>query len=310
MMQLKPSRLRRSPLMRLAPRPPKDPQSDVPLGAGGAGFLRPVRAVRRLITILLWTLLAIPTQALFLVLPGRMKVRFARIYWSWVSRALGIKVRVIGKRIRGRPVVYVSNHSSWLDIPILGGRLEACFVSKEEVGTWPVVRTIARLGRTVFVSRNRSSTIKERDDMIGRLASGDSLILFPEGTSSNGARVLPFRTPFFAIVDAADEPPVIQPVSIVYDRLGGLPCRHATRPVFAWYGDMDLASHFWQLAKWQGLRATILLHEPIDPKEFRSRKALAQECWNTVAEGAATLRQNRPVNDGARRVPAREKAVA
>ena len=146
--------------------------------------------------------------------------------------------------------------------------------------------------------------------MIDRLARGDSLILFPEGTSSDGSRVLPFRTPFFAVVDGAKEPPVIQPVSIVYDRLGGLPCRHATRPVFAWYGDMDLASHFWQLAKWQGLRATILLHEPIDPTEFHSRKALAQECWHTVAEGAATLRQNRPVREGARRGPAREKAAA
>ena len=69
----------------------------------------------------------------------------------------------------------------------------------------------------------------------------------------------------------------------------------ASRPVFAWYGDMDLASHFWRLAQHRGLRATVLLHAPVDPAAYPSRKALAAAVWQTVADGAATLRQNRPV---------------
>jgi lyso-ornithine lipid O-acyltransferase len=264
---------------------------------GRAGLLRTGRVIRRGVSILLWTLACMPIQAIFLLLPGRPKVAFARFSWSNVARLLGVKVRVIGTAVstaHGRPVVFVSNHSSWIDIAVLGGRLDACFVSKDEVGRWPFISTIAKLGRTVFVSRQRHSTRRERDVMRDRLTAGDNLLLFPEGTTSDGSRVLPFRSSFFAIAEGA-EPPLIQPVSIVYDRLGGLPTGRASRPVFAWYGDMDLASHFWRLGQYRGLRVSVLLHPPLDPSRFASRKALSHVVWQTVADGAALLRQNRPV---------------
>jgi 1-acyl-sn-glycerol-3-phosphate acyltransferase len=266
-------------------------------------ILRRVRAVRRGLLILVWTLLAMPVQALLLLLPGPAKVRFARFYWAWVCRLLGVRVRVIGPRLRkaareGRPIVYVCNHSSWVDVPVLGGRLNACFIAKEEVSRWPLIAWIARLGRTVFVRRQRASTGRERDEMRARLAAGDSLFLFPEGTTSDGSRVLPFRSSFFSVaelpVTADRRPPLVQPVSVVYDRLAYLPAGRATRPLFAWYGDMDIGSHFWRLAQHRGLRATVLLHPPLDPAVFGSRKALAQAAWTAVAAGAATLRQNRP----------------
>ena len=244
---------------------------------------------------MLWTLLCIPVQAVCLLLPGRPKVVFARLYWAMTAHLIGVKVRVIGSlasRARGRPVVFVSNHSSWLDIPVLGGQLDACFVTKGEVERWPLVGTVARLGRSVFVSRQRGATGRERDMMRGRLAAGDNLLLFPEGTTSDGSRVLPFRSSFFAIAEGG-APALMQPVSVVYDRLGGLPTGRASRPLFAWYGDMDLASHFWQLAQHRGLRVTVLLHAPIDPASFPDRKALSHAVWRVVADGAATLRQNR-----------------
>jgi lyso-ornithine lipid O-acyltransferase len=259
--------------------------------------LRRLRVVRRAVSVLVWTLLSMPIQAICLILPGRPKVAFARLYWSMVSRLLGVRVRVVGTLASvagGRPVVFVANHSSWLDIPVLGGRLDACFVSKDEVGRWPFIATIARLGRTVFVSRQRGATGRERDVMRARLDAGDNLLLFPEGTSSDGSRVLPFRSSFFAVADRPN-PPLIQPVSVVYDRLGGLPTGRASRPVFAWYGDMELAMHFWRLAQQSGLRATILLHAAVDPSRFANRKALSHAVWRTVADGAAKLRQNRPV---------------
>src|SRR6202041_3396793 len=99
-------------------------------------IVRRVRAVRRGILIVLWTLLSMLVQSAMVVLPGRGKVVFARLYWSTMCRLLGRRVRMIGPRLRrragGRPIVYVSNHSSWLDVLVLGGRLEACFVAKEE----------------------------------------------------------------------------------------------------------------------------------------------------------------------------------
>jgi 1-acyl-sn-glycerol-3-phosphate acyltransferase len=80
----------------------------------------------------------------------------------------------------------------------------------------------------------------------------------------------------------------------VYDRLAGLPVGRSSRAVFAWYGDMSLAPHFWQVAQWRGKRVTLLFHAPLDPADFPSRKALSQAAWQVVADGAATLRQNRP----------------
>ena len=277
------------------------------------GLVRRLRAVRCGVVALLFTLLAIPVQAVCLMLPGRAKVVFARLYWAGMCRVLGLRVRVLGVQATtaqakatvkatatatagaGRPVVFVSNHTSWLDVLVLGGSLEACFVAKAEVGTWPLVKTVARLGRTVLVSRRAREVWRERDAMRARLAGGDNLILFPEGTSSDGSRVLPFRSTFFSVVDdAGTTGPMIQPVSVVYDQLGGLPIGRASRAVFAWYGAMELGSHFWRLAQQKGLRATVLLHPPVDPAAFASRKALAQAVFATVADGAAALRQNRP----------------
>ena len=101
-----------------------------------AGLLRPLRVVRRAGLVLLWTLSCAPFQVLFLLLPGRLKVALPKFYWSRACGLLGLQVRVIGTTVSGpgkRPVVFVSNHSSWLDIPVLGGQLDACFVSKDEV---------------------------------------------------------------------------------------------------------------------------------------------------------------------------------
>ena len=262
--------------------------------------MRRLRAARRGALALGWTALAMIVQSVLILLPGTAKVWFSRFYWRVVCRLIGLNVRVIGSVAEGtdgRPVVFVSNHSSWLDIPVLGSRLDACFVAKEEVGSWPVIRTVARLGRTVYVRRNRSSLGRERDDMAQRLKA-DNLVLFPEGTTSDGSRVLPFRSAFLSIAEQKATPsgrtPLIQPVSVVYDQLAGLPTGRAARPLFAWYGDMEIGPHFWVLAQHKGLRCTMLLHPPLDPERFDGRKSLAAAAFTVVADGCATLRQNRP----------------
>jgi 1-acyl-sn-glycerol-3-phosphate acyltransferase len=266
------------------------------------GIVRRLRAIRRALIVTIWTAIALVIQSVLVLLPGPAHRSFARFYWSVVCMLIGLHVRMIGaiahRTDDGRPVVFVSNHSSWLDVAVLGGRLPGCFIAKEEVGKWPVISTIARLGRTVYVRRTRGSTGRERDDMVARLKDGDNLILFPEGTTSDGSRVLPFRSAFLSVAELPSTPsgrtPIVQPISVVYDRLAGLPTGRAARPLFAWYGDMDIATHFWRLAQHQGLRATVLLHQPLDPEKFASRKALSAATWAIVADGASTLRQNRP----------------
>lgn len=258
------------------------------------------RAVLRLAGLAVWTLLAIPLQAV-LVLAARRGAggaarRFGRLYHRLNCWILGLQVRIEGQPAPhppGRPVVFVANHSSWLDVLVLGAVLEAAFVSKAEVGTWPLIRTVARLGRTVFVSRRRSAAGREANEMAARLAEGDSLILFPEGTTSDGARVLAFRSALFGAIDPNGPPILVQPVSLVFDRLNGLPLSRKMRFHFAWYGDMDIGRHAVCIAAEPHGRASVLFHAPLDPRDFASRKALAEATWATVAQGAAALRTGR-----------------
>jgi 1-acyl-sn-glycerol-3-phosphate acyltransferase len=160
-----------------------------------------------------------------------------------------------------------------------------------------VISWIAALGRTVYVRRKRTSTVRERDEMRRRLAGGDNLILFPEGTTSDGARVMPFRSAFLSIAEvpvlADGRTARVQPVSLVYDRLSRLPVGRASRTLFGWVGDMDLATHFWRVGQERGMRATVWLHPVLDPADFRSRKELTEAVWRIAADGAAGLRQNR-----------------
>jgi 1-acyl-sn-glycerol-3-phosphate acyltransferase len=293
---------KRNPMGRRTSTGPDDGSWPLNTASASRRILRIARAARGAVLVLAWTIVAGLIQLALLALPGRGKVGFARIYWSGVCKLLGLSVRMLGRPAggggSGRPVVFVSNHSSWLDIAVLGGTLEACFIAKREIARWPVINLVARLGRTVFVDRRRASTGRERDGMRERLAAGDNLILFPEGTTSDGSRVLSFRSAFFSVaerpVSPGGLPPLVQPVSVVYDRISYLPTGRASRTLFAWYGDMDLGPHVWRVAQHLGLRATMLVHAPMDPSDFASRKELAKAVWQAVADGAATLRQNRP----------------
>jgi lyso-ornithine lipid O-acyltransferase len=240
-----------------------------------------------------WTLLAMPVQGVLLTRRGRGKERFARVYWRGIARILGLRLRVIGQPAAARPVLFVSNHSSWLDVVALGAALPASFVAKGDVAGWPVISLIAKLGRTVFVSRARGTVGREQREIEQRLAAGDNIILFPEGTTSDGNRVLPFASAFFTLAFCPANPNV-QPVTIVYDELDGLPLRRADRAELAWYGDMELAPHFFKLARRGSFRATILLGEPVAPGQHKNRKTLSAALEREIAAAAGALRQSRP----------------
>lgn len=276
------------------------------------GGLRRLRAIRRIALTCVWTLVASVPQTILIRSTGKSKIRFARYYWASVCRILGLRVRVVGTvagtirdaqavTLGQKPVIFVANHSSWLDIAVVGGILPTVFVAKQQIADWPIIGTLARLGRTIFVSRQRNNTGRELRAMTERLANGDNLILFPEGTSTDGSRVLPFLSSFFAIAkpsrqdpDGVPPPPpvLIQPISIVYDRLEGLPVGRARRTAFAWYGDMELAPHIWKVTQWRSMRASIILHPPIAPESCRTRKDLSALVHQVISKGVADLHQN------------------
>lgn len=257
-------------------------------------MIKVLRILLRLIFILGWTLPCMLVQACLIRLPGRGKERFARLYWRGIRRIFGMRVTVIGSIARERPVLFVVNHSSWLDIVALGSALPGCFVSRGDVAHWPVFSLVAKLGRTIFVSRDRSGVGRERQDMVRRLAAGDNLILFPEGTTSDGCRTLKFQSAFLAVAEG-EGAPYVQPVTLVYDRINGLPVHKQDRPVLSWYGAMDLASHFPGVAGLRSFHATLVLDPAIPPATHANRKQLAATLERRLSANAAALRQGRKV---------------
>jgi 1-acyl-sn-glycerol-3-phosphate acyltransferase len=232
----------------------------------------------------------------------------------WLKRAwhrgccaiFGLEIRVHGEPALGDGTLYVANHVSYLDISVLGSVLNVPFVAKREVASWPVIGLIGRLGQTLFVDRKTERAGTQRDALAARLCAGERLILFAEGTSSSGDRVLPFKSALFAALMRSDAAASIQmqPVTIAYTRFrGGLSIGHGLRPLYAWYGDMTLLPHIWSALGLPGAEVEVWFHQPVSASAFASRKALARHAEQEVANGLAAARAAwsaplaRPVSD-------------
>jgi len=252
--------------------------------------------VFRLGLYLALTLPLMPVQGLLVLAGSRSARRLPRLYHGWTSRILGFRPTVKGERSTRAPTLFIANHVSYVDIEILGGLIEGSFIARADMARWPLFGWLAKLQRTVFVDRRMRSTADQRDAIRRRLDAGDSLILFPEGTSNDGNRVLPFKSALFSAADfaLADGPLAVQPVSIAYVRLDGIPLGRLYRPFFAWNGDMTLAPHLWEMLGMGTVEVEVAFHRPVTLAELGSRKALAEHCYRTIAAGVASALAGRP----------------
>ena len=239
------------------------------------------------------TLVLLPVQ----MLADRLDRPLARrlpVWWhGFALSRLGVRIRETGTPCQDRPLLITANHSSWLDIPILGSRMPLSFVAKSEVAKWPIFGLFARLQRCVFVERERRArTGATTTELADRLVAGDAMVLFPEGTSSDGNEVLPFRSALLGAATAAirgtDGSIVrVQPVAILYERLQGLPIGRYDRPRIAWYGDMDLVPHLLGVFLLRAIDVEIIWGEPVDLTGDFDRKRLAVELQQRVSEMVA-----------------------
>lgn len=255
-------------------------------------LMQKLRGVVRLLAFVLVTLVVIPIQwiSVKLRLPLRKAIpfRFHRI----VCRILGMRVKVTGEIAPGGGVLIASNHVSWLDIVSISSIGPISLIAKKQVDTWPFFGLLARLQETVYVERERRArTAQQRDVIKDRLSQGDTIVLFPEGTSSDGNRVLPFKSSLLSAAegrikgpDGAEKAIRVQPMSVAYTKLQGLPMNRDYRPFFAWYGDMDLVPHLWTAFRLGAIDCEIVIHPPITVEEVGSRKALTQRCEALVSE--------------------------
>jgi lyso-ornithine lipid O-acyltransferase len=249
----------------------------------------PLLGIARGLAYLALTLSLLPVQALLVAARSPLCRRLPQAYHGLCARLLGIELEVVGSPAGERPVLFVSNHSSYLDIVVLGALIPGSFVAKAEVGSWPFFGLLAKLQRTVFIDRKARNAALHRDDMRGRLEAGDALILFPEGTSSDGNRTLPFKTALFSVAGlrVGGRPIAVQPVSVTARTLDGIPLGRAFRPFYAWYGDMNLVTHLGRMIGLGRLGVRVEFHEPVTIDRFGSRKALAEHCWRAAARGVS-----------------------
>ena len=200
-----------------------------------------------------------------------------------------LALRIIGLQIKSEgapmdhPGAIVANHSSWLDILVLNATHPLYFVAKSEVAGWAGIGWLARATGTVFVRRERREAQAQKTQFATRLLAGHRLLFFPEGTSTAGQVVLPFKPTLFAAFfsDALRESLWVQPVSLRYHAGTGSKPRH-----YAWWGDMEFVGHLMKVlgTKPQG-SVQLVWHAPIRVADFENRKTLAQTAEAAVHAG-------------------------
>lgn len=197
---------------------------------------------------------------------------------------LGLRLNVVGQPMPGSGAgAIVANHSSWLDIFTLNAVQRLYFVSKAEVASWPVIGWLARATGTVFISRDGRAAPEQKRLFEERLRAGHRLAFFPEGTSTDGQRVLPFKSTLFAAFFTEDlrDSLRLQPVSVTYEAPRGAEARH-----YGWWGNMDFGPHVLRVLATGGRgQVDVVFHPPVRVADFPDRKALAARCEASVRHG-------------------------
>lgn len=225
-----------------------------------------------------------PFYWLLLKLHKPTGLRFGRFYLSSWRRCIGHQLIIKGEMSRDVPTLYVSNHSSYIDILVLGTFIPARFVAKKEVAKWPIMGWLATKQETIYIDRKRHAISDGADLLTDYIKAGESLILFPEGTTSDGCQILSFGSSFFDIAMQTNVP--VQPITITYAGWDGLPMPRYMRKFCGWFSpDVDMISHLWSIVQWGTVQVVVDLHPPLDPQNFASRKQLSHASFEAVRKG-------------------------
>jgi 1-acyl-sn-glycerol-3-phosphate acyltransferase len=244
-----------------------------------------VTALFRIVAMILWLLALLPLHGVWRLF--RRPSPWPRAFLGGIARIAGARVTVRGKLLPA-PVLYLANHQSWLDIMVLAGASGAAFVSKDDVARWPLFGWLASLNNTVFIARSDRNGVRQQADALASALLGPQPVaLFPEGTTTDGAALLPFNA---SLLGAVSPPPAgvrIQPVAIDYGK---------SRADVAWFGDETATANVMRLLRRRGgfgvtLRFLPAMEAPSD------RKRIAREARSAIDEalyGGASAETGRP----------------
>ena len=233
-----------------------------------------------LIFILLTIFLILFKTSLDLV-TKRISQKIVQIFHKLVLWLVNINVEVIGERnLDNLPTLYVSNHLSYLDIPVLGSRLNGRFIAKNEISNWPIIGFLSKVGNTIFINRNLRFLKTNKSIIFDYISRGDNLILFPEGTTSDGIRVLRFKSSLLTSLEQKNI--LIQPIVIKYESINGIPLTRWLKPIIVWYGDMELKPHLINILKLFSIKAKITILPPLNGKDFTNRKDMTSTLHHVI----------------------------
>ena len=248
-----------------------------------------IRIAIRLILVVAIIIIFSPIQFLIIILRLPVSDILPLIFHKAVLKILGVRVRVSGPLPEPGTLI-VSNHVSWLDICTIGSVLPINFVAKADISGWPIFGFLAKLQKTLFIKRDRrSDTANQRNAMQDRLLDGSRLVLFPEGTTGDGTIVFPFKSSLFAAAEVPenDKPIPIQPLSLAYAELSGIPMSRRIRIKYAWIGDVGLLSNMFYVLGSYSFTINLTFHAPTNLVEAGGRKKLAVSAHRQVQNGVA-----------------------
>jgi len=263
------------------------------------------RIVFFIIVFVPFLIVAIPAQALILLLRLPFWTFLPRLFHRIGCIFLGLRVTIIGEASSGRPTLMVANHISWTDIVALGSAADVTFVAKREVGQWPFVGMMANLQRTIYADRTRRSETRRTASAMGRhMASGNSVLLFAEGQSDIGTHVLPFRSALIgaaqhAMIEAGARDVVIQPVTIAYTKLQGLPVSRNERSLIAWIKSRSVRQNILDILSGPVKDVTIAFGTPMPLSESDNRKVVSKSAESQVRAMLVALNRGLPLPPGA-----------
>ena len=217
-----------------------------------------------------------------------------RLFHRGCCFILGLKVKFNGQLNTETPCLYVSNHISYLDIFALGRIVPGYFIAKSEVASWPLLGKLATFQNTLFIERNPKRAKLQFEIMQNYLQQGKNLILFPEGTSTDGAYVEPFKSSLFESANIKDGDEVakkvaIQPITIAYTHYDGVKMNQKMRDHYAWYAEMPFLSHFLTVLALKNVSTEIVFHQVLYLDDYETRKICADNCQRVVAESLKQL---------------------
>ncbi len=211
----------------------------------------------------------------------KVSQNIVQIFHKLVLWLANIKVEVIGNRnLNNEPTLFVSNHLSYLDIPVLGSTLNGRFIAKEEISKWPVIGYLSKVGNTIFINRNLRFLRTNKSIIFDHISRGDNIILFPEGTTSDGIRVIKFKSSLFTSLEQKNI--LIQPIVVKYKSINGMPLNRWLKPIIAWYGDMDLKPHLVNILKLFSIKVKIIFLPALNGRDFTNRKDMTSTLHHAI----------------------------